>query len=417
MQTSLFETDDFRSKLFSGEPSSFDRPIPQAILNLVRAASALPNRKTRSNMFAWRGQFSPQLIERLLLTYCPKNATILDPFVGSGTVLYEAGCLNLQAYGCELNPSAWMLSKIYEFISIDRAVRRTTIDSMKNKLDRYLFRSVMDISDFPQMIHTMYASMDEREKIVVNALIILLDLGTHPLTLDRICNQFTYLCQIVDRLPYSSKSIISLLGDSRQLPIAADSIDFIITSPPYINVFNYHQNYRRSAEILGWDILEIARSEIGSNRANRSNRFLTVIQYCLDMARILEEMYRVSNNSARIILVVGCESNVLGVPFYNSEIITQIATRSDAFKLVLSQQRQFKNKFGKNIREDLLHLVKDRSIVSRSCFDKIARTVAEEVLIQSLKIVPEVNKQKLTQAINRISNINTTPIYHTKLTQ
>jgi hypothetical protein len=409
MQTSLFEIDDFRSKLFSEELSSFDRPIPQAILNLEH--------KTRSNIFAWRGQFSPQLIEHLLLTYCPRNATILDPFVGSGTVLYEAGCLNLQAYGCELNPSAWMLSKIYEFLSIDRAIRQTTIDNVKDKLDKYLFSSAIDISDFSQTIQTMYVSMDECETIVANALIILLDLGTHPLTLDRIRNQFTYLCQIVDRLPYSNRPIISLLGDSRQLPIAADSIDFIITSPPYINVFNYHQNYRRSAEMLGWDILDIARSEIGSNRANRGNRFLTVIQYCLDMARILEELYRVSNDNARIIVVVGCEANVLGVPFYNSKIITQIATRLGAFKLVLTQQRQFKNKFGKKIGEDLLHLVKDRSIMSRSCFDEIARTVAEEVLAESLKVVPEVNKQTLAQAIDKIPNVNTTPVYHTKPTQ
>jgi hypothetical protein len=125
----------------------------------------------------------------------------------------------------------------------------------------------------------------------------------------------------------------------------------------------------------------------------------------------------VSNDNARIIVVVGCEANVLGVPFYNSKIITQIATRLGAFKLVLTQQRQFKNKFGKKIGEDLLHLVKDRSIMSRSCFDEIARTVAEEVLAESLKVVPEVNKQTLAQAIDKIPNVNTTPVYHTKPTQ
>ncbi len=58
-----------------------------------------------------------------------------------------------------------------------------------------------------------------------------------------------------------------------------NQIDFVITSPPYINVFNYHQNYRQSAEILGWDLLKIAKSEIGSNRANRGNRFYTIIQF------------------------------------------------------------------------------------------------------------------------------------------
>ena len=47
-------------------------------------------------------------------------------------------------------------------------------------------------------------------------------------------------------------------------------------------MFNYHQKYRRSVEALDCNILAIARSEIGSNRQNRGNRFLTVIQYCLD---------------------------------------------------------------------------------------------------------------------------------------
>lgn len=32
----------------------------------------------------------------------------------------------------------------------------------------------------------------------------------------------------------------------------------LITSPPYINVFNYHQKYRRSVEALGYDVLAIA---------------------------------------------------------------------------------------------------------------------------------------------------------------
>lgn len=47
--------------------------------------------KHRSNLFTWRGQFSPQLIESLLDAYCPENATVFDSFAGSGTVLYESG--------------------------------------------------------------------------------------------------------------------------------------------------------------------------------------------------------------------------------------------------------------------------------------------------------------------------------------
>ncbi len=49
-----------------------DRPIPEQLLNIAD--------KKRSNLFTWRGQFSPQLIEAILKAYCLPNSIILDPF-------------------------------------------------------------------------------------------------------------------------------------------------------------------------------------------------------------------------------------------------------------------------------------------------------------------------------------------------
>ena len=43
--------------------------------------------KVRSNLFAWNGQFSPQFIEVLLSKYSKPDFFVVDPFVGSGTVL------------------------------------------------------------------------------------------------------------------------------------------------------------------------------------------------------------------------------------------------------------------------------------------------------------------------------------------
>ncbi|MEJ2456542.1 MAG: DNA methyltransferase, partial [Candidatus Thiodiazotropha sp.] len=59
--------------------------------------------KSRSNLFTWRGQFSPQLIEQLLLNYAKSNYSVFDPFLGSGTVLYECALLGLKASGTEIN--------------------------------------------------------------------------------------------------------------------------------------------------------------------------------------------------------------------------------------------------------------------------------------------------------------------------
>ena len=99
-------------------------------------------------------------------------------------------------------------------------------------------------------------------------------------------NKKDWLLEYIKLIRPDSSPIILAYTNSCVNNINNDSIDFVITSPPYINVFNYHQNYRKSVEATGFNVLEVARSEIGSNRKFRSNRFLTVIQYALDIYQV-----------------------------------------------------------------------------------------------------------------------------------
>ena len=80
--------------------------IPQADLDIVI--------KSRSNPLRWNGQFSPQLVQVLLNTYATPGSVLFDPFLGSGTVLLEAGLAGLSASGTEINPAAvtWTLDKL-----------------------------------------------------------------------------------------------------------------------------------------------------------------------------------------------------------------------------------------------------------------------------------------------------------------
>lgn len=394
-----------------GKINTFAQPLSKSFLNIED--------KSRSNLFVWRGQFSPQLVERLLRAYCPSGAAVLDPFCGSGTTLYEAGNLGLQGYGFELNPSAWILSRTYQLINFDKKQRADILDLVRNRLGQYfpegiffhVDNSKIPLDRFSKFLSFCHHDCTEEELIVIEAMVILLDLFEKELSVKLLYDFFHKLSTIVMKLPYSSLPIVAKLADARSLPLYDKSIDFVLTSPPYINVFNYHQNYRRSAEILGWDLLKVAKSEIGSNRANRGNRFLTVIQYCIDMALMLLELNRVCNPNARIILVVGCESNVLGVPFYNADMITNMALQTGLFSLEQCQKREFKNKFGQTIREDLLHFSPTGSTCAVNEADAIAKTVAHKALNNGLHRVPEKNKKTLMEAIDKIGNITGTPIY------
>src|SRR5207244_9860645 len=136
-------------------------------------------------------------------------------------------------------------------------------------------------------------------------------------------------------------------------------IYLIITSPPYINVFNYHQNNRSAMELLGWDLLDIAKSEIGSNRKNRQNRFLTVVQYSLDMLDVLKEMRRLLRPNGRAIIVVGRESNVRGLSFKNGKLVAAIALGGADFCLEARQWRKFRNNFCYIIYADIIVVITD----------------------------------------------------------
>src|SRR3989344_1696747 len=56
----------------------------------------------------------PQIARRLIYLYGKNATTLLDPFMGSGTSLVEASLTSniKEAYGFDLNPLAFLISKV-----------------------------------------------------------------------------------------------------------------------------------------------------------------------------------------------------------------------------------------------------------------------------------------------------------------
>ncbi len=382
--------------------------------------------KTRSNPFSWRGQFTPELIEYLLDTHASSSSLIADPFSGSGTVLLESSERQLDVIGCEVNPAAYAMSKFFEIGTLTISKKK----SLCKKLEREIIK--LDI-DLDEPVYQKDKSNDYRqsyenfikfskEAINIHAskyqLILILNIlfkmeGYKKLTIGNAWNKaynevYNFLCL----LPESKSSVSALLTDARSLHKHIDrKVDLIITSPPYINVFNYHQNHRIIMELLDFNILSVAHSEFGSNRKNRGNRFLTVIQYCIDMAQALSSMRKSISDSGRVILIIGRESNVKKTPFYNGMIIKDICQESNLFLLSDISERFFKNKFGKTIYEDILTL-EPKDIVNNT--DEYARTVALSHLKDALSRVHPESQLDLVKAINSISKVLPSPEYNYK---
>ena len=372
--------------------------------------------RKRTNLFAWKGQFSPQFIEALLDKYATADQTILDPFVGSGTILCEAGRKGYQAIGCELNPAAFILARTYLYINIPLEDRKKHLahfetilnDSFNRSLDKPL--CIWNDKEIKYLLIEIRKELIERYlKILIETLIVMLDFYNSDLNTDKIFCVFNKLRAIIFDLPYSQNELDIFNCDARNIPLSNDSVDLVITSPPYINVFNYHQQYRTSAEYLGWDLLNVAKSEIGSNRKNRGNRFLTVIQYCLDISQVLSELTRVCKPNSRVIFIVGRESNVRGTRFYNGHIVANLATRCVGLNFFNRQERVFKNRFGQLIYEDILHFKRSSNYVDIALLNPI--DIAQEFLTSALKeasldVIPDLNN-----ALETIHKIKSSPIY------
>jgi hypothetical protein len=227
---------------------------------------------------------------------------------------------------------------------------------------------------------------------------------------DSILKSFSYTKNSLIGLPYSEQPISALLKDARSVGEEFENqIDFILTSPPYINVFNYHQNYRAIIETFKFDILRVAHSEFGSNRKNRGNRFKTVVQYCLDMEIALNSFWKALKTNGKMVLVLGRESNVRGIPFYNGQLIIEILQESKCFSNIKTLERKFTNKFGVNIKEDII--IADKNGNATPNFNN-ARIIALNHLKDSLpKSTGEVATD-ISEAIKTINEIEASPLFN-----
>ena len=403
----------FLNEAFATTP--LDREsLPQGSLDIAK--------RVRTNPFPWTGQFSPQLAEALLVAYAPRAGVILDPFAGSGTSLVEAARQGLGACGVELNPAAVLMARVYQMGNLNSAMRAVVLDGLRHRL--------FDAIGLPHgpLFSDGTCSMPDRAALeaaliqmwreaapgpaqsIAAALVVLCDFHRAHLDTDTAHKTWLRIERTVRTLPESVPRISVHHADARALPVETDSVDMVLTSPPYINVHNYHQKFRRSVEAMGWNVLTVARSEIGSNRQNRGNRFLTVIQYALDMTLALREMVRVTNTGARLILVLGRESLVRGARFFNGALVAELAVQCVGLEIERRQERVFRNRYGADIYEDILHFRAASEIPDLETSMTAARRIAAQVLSATRPAVPSAKRVGIDDAIARIDTVAPSPI-------
>lgn len=96
------------------------------------------------------------------------------------------------------------------------------------------------------------------------------------------------------------------LGDSRDLSFVSDeTIDCIVTSPPYVNALDYNRIHQYNMSILGYDYRAFAKIEIGAHGHHIGNRWRLLTEYLADMFHSIFEMGRIARLGSVICIVIG----------------------------------------------------------------------------------------------------------------
>jgi DNA modification methylase len=113
------------------------------------------------------------------------------------------------------------------------------------------------------------------------------------------------LARIPDAMVPGRAPVEVVEADARKVPfIKTSSVSLIVTSPPYLNAYDYHKYHRQRLHWTGGSV-EFARDrEIGSHDEFTRNN-ATPDAYFKDMDTCFAEWSRVLNKGGRCLIVVG----------------------------------------------------------------------------------------------------------------
>lgn len=281
------------------------------------------------------GKLKSGMVRVLLFVYSEEGDTVLDPFCGSGVVPYEALLLKRNAIGNDLNPYAYVLTM--GKVSAPRT-EREALEDASHYMDRAeQAKNKIDLDEVPdwitQFFHpetlketlALFRLLREHNEYFFQACILGILHHVRPGFLSYPASHLVpYLRPQMyppERYPemYAYRDVRTRFlakvrrayrrytptdpslhwqvfqENAMHLSIPDESVDAIISSPPYFGALDYGRDNRLRLWFLGVENYKELEVSLTSN-----NRV-----YVLQMTQAVKEMYRALKPNKAAVLVLG----------------------------------------------------------------------------------------------------------------
>jgi hypothetical protein len=378
-------------------PSQVDKRIDaeERLVSLLSRDLTFKGEKTNyasHNLHAFAAKFPPQLPRLFIRELTRPGEVVLDPMVGSGTAIVEAVLAGRHAIGVDLDPLAVLIAQVKSMrlnlpscIHVGDNVLHQAKGHLGQKGDRelrsrysphvleffeYWFKphTVVELDALVQAIGTVRdPAVRSFLKVVFSSMIITKSGGitrardlahSRPhrdenkeipkSAFDAFRIRLQKAIESMENLVETSAHAHVVRGDARSLPLRDNSVQLVVTSPPYAaNAIDYVRAHKFSLMWFGYEpkrLSELRRSYVGaevrsrnlrvaSETGNRvlhslqrqdSDRASVVAHYFSEMDLTLSEVLRVLSPGRAAILVVG-SSTIRGVKIKAPMVLAELA--------------------------------------------------------------------------------------------
>ncbi|WKG33406.1 DNA methyltransferase [Priestia aryabhattai] len=323
-RTAIYSLGDVSKFRDSGEEWNFNDEATQTHLHSIHPYPA---------------KFIPQIPRKAILQWTSKGDVVLDPFCGSGTTLLESILLERKAIGVDNNSVACLVSeaKIAEYTNSDIDILKkflVEVELLKKKEQgkteviipqyknlEYWFskEAIMDLGRINWLINKLEGNSKALVQAIFSSIIVRVSYQDSDTRYSRKeyeyveGNAFGYFIQKLKRVVKSVEEVMNLPKEEAKVlhidgknleSIEEESVNMIVTSPPYLNAYDYHKYHRHRIHWIDGDV-ELARDkEIGKHDTfTRPNADPDL--YFKDMSKCFDEWYRVLKPGSRALIVIG----------------------------------------------------------------------------------------------------------------